>query len=86
MECKKSEICISNYKYESLKCNCGEIIEIPNPITLWNNKVIKCDCGKMYLSCMSGFAFPLIYTNKDWIKYEGDVMEIIIKKHKKNNM
>ena len=80
---KSIDTCISNYKYETLRCSCNEILEFPDPITLWNNKVIKCSCGKMYLTCMSGFAFPLIYTNKDWELYEGEVLEKIIKKHKK---
>jgi hypothetical protein len=82
---KNIDMCISNFKYEALKCSCGLKIDFPNPITLWNNKVIKCSCGKMYLTCMSGFAFPLIYTNKHWEIYEGEVLEKIIKKHKKNS-
>lgn len=66
--------CVSDYKYLGIVCNCGEGIEFNHEATIWNNPVITCKCGVKYLPFMNGFAYPVIYINKTWIKYTGTVV------------
>ena len=62
---------ISEYRILGIICTCGYEHAFSLFPSIWNNQLIKCECGEKYLPYINGSAFPLIFKNKEWTKYEG---------------
>jgi hypothetical protein len=75
--------CISEFQFEGLICSCGKFLQFIPELNLWNNQVINCECKEKYLAFLNGFAYPVVFKNKNWIKFEGQVIQKIIKRSQK---
>ena len=56
---------------KGLICTCGEKHIIREELTIWDDRRIKCSCGKLYLAFMNGHNRPQVWENKEWIPYKG---------------
>lgn len=65
---------ISVYPYKGLICSCGEKHIFKEDLSMWNNHIIKCTCKEKYLPYMNGTNYPVIFTNKEWVKYGGTIV------------
>lgn len=77
--------CASEYGYGGLECECGNKIQFVESPSIWNNEVIKCECGKKYLMLMSGYAYPLCFAHGEWEHYYGPVAQRIEHKGRRKN-
>jgi len=66
---------ISDYLYLGIKCSCGKVYQFAPELNIWNNPVIKCGCGEKYLPFYNGFAYPLVFKNKEWIIFSGEIFQ-----------
>jgi hypothetical protein len=66
--------CISEVLFRGIECDCGNIIKFSDFLNAFQTPEYKCSCNKLYKPYLRGYAYPVIYQNKNWEKFEGKII------------